>query len=166
MDFRILGLDPAPFRPMFTMTDEMLRAIGVLRVRIDSPRSAPDRITLDDAAPGETALLMNYVYLDVETPYRGSHAIYIREADDADRFDRVNEVPKALRGRLLSVRGFDATGMMVDADLIEGNDMESLIERLFAHPEVDYLQVHFAKRGCYAARVERWRAPEPTLATV
>lgn len=166
MDFRILGLDPAPFRPMFTMTDEMLRAIGVLRVRIDSPRSAPDRVTLDDAAPGETALLMNYVYLDVETPYRGTHAIYVREAGDVERFDRVNEVPRALRGRQLSVRGFDAAGMMVDADLVDGDEMETLIERLFAHPTVSFLQVHFAKRGCYAARVERWRAPAPTLAAV
>ena len=154
MDFRILGLDPAPFRPMFSMTDATLREHGVLRVRIDSPRSAPDRVTLDDAAPGETVLLLNHVYLDVDTPYRGTHAIYVREAD-AERFDRVNEVPKALRGRMLSVRAFDAAGMMVDADLVDGDQVEPLIERLFAHPETTYLQVHFARRGCYAARVER-----------
>ncbi len=159
MDFRILGLDPAPFRPLFTMTDAMLRARGVLRVRIDRPRSAPDRITLDDAAPGETVLLLNDVYLDVDTPYRGTHAIYVREAH-GERFDRVNEVPKALRGRMLSVRAFDAAGMMVDADLSDGDQVEALIERLFAVPEVDFLQVHFAKRGCYAARVERWETPK------
>jgi hypothetical protein len=154
MDFRILGLDPAPFRPLFSMSDATLREQGVLRVRIDSPRSAPDRVTLDDAAPGETVLLLNHVYLDVETPYRGTHAIYIREVD-AERFDRVNEVPKALRGRMLSVRAFDGAGMMVDADLVDGDHVEPLFERFFAHSEVSYLQVHFAKRGCYAARVER-----------
>ena len=154
MDFRILGLDPAPFRPMFTMTDERLRELGALRVRIDSPRSAPDRITLDDAAPGETVLLLNHVYLEVDSPYRGTHAIYVRE-NGGERFDRVNEVPSALRGRMLSVRAFDAAGMMVDVDLVEGDQIEALIERLFAHPSVTYLQVHFARRGCYAARVER-----------
>ena len=154
MDFRILGLDPAPFRPMFTMTDEHLRELGALRVRIDSPRSAPDRITLDDAAPGETVLLLNHVYLEVDSPYRGTHAIYVRE-NGGERFDRVNEVPSALRGRMLSVRAFDAAGMMVDADLVEGDRIEALIERLFAPPSVIYLQVHFARRGCYAARVER-----------
>ena len=154
MDFRILGLDPTPFRPMFTMTDERLRELGALRVRIDSPRSAPDRITLDDAALGETVLLLNHVYLEVDSPYRGTHAIYVRE-NDGERFDRVNEVPSALRGRMLSVRAFDAAGMMVDADLVEGDQIEALIERLFAHPSVTYLQVHFARRGCYAARVER-----------
>jgi hypothetical protein len=155
MDFRILGLDPAPFRPMFSMTDAMLREQGVLRVRIDSPRSAPDRVTLDDAAPGETVLLLNHLHLDVDTPFRSAHAIFVREAD-AERFDRINEVPKALRGRMLSVRAFDAAGMMVDADLADGDHVESLFERFFADPEVSYLQVHFAKRGCYAARVERY----------
>jgi len=154
MDFRILGLDPTPFRPLFGLSDDALRERGVLRVRIDSPRSAPDRITLDDAEPGETVLLLNYVYLDVATPYRGTHAIYVRE-NGGERFDRVNEVPSALRGRMLSVRAFDAAGMMVDADLVEGDQIEALIERLFAPPSVIYLQVHFAKRGCYAARVER-----------
>jgi len=123
-------------------------------VRIDSPRSAPDRVTLDDAAPGETVLLLNHVHLDVDTPYRGTHAIYVREAD-AERFDRVNEVPKALRGRMLSVRAFDAAGMMVDADLVDGDHLEALINRFFGDPAARYLQVHFAKRGCYAARIER-----------
>ncbi len=154
MDFRILGLDPAPFRPMFRMSDALLREVGARRVRIDSPRSAPDRVTLDDAAPGETVLLLNHVYLDVESPYRGTHAIYVREAD-AERYDRVNTVPPALRGRMLSVRAFDAAGMMRDADLTAGDELETLIERLFADPAVHYLQVHFAKRGCYAARIER-----------
>jgi len=161
MDFRILGLDPAPFRPMFTMTDERLRELGVLRVRIDSPRSAPDRITLDDAEPGETVLLLNHVHLEVDSPYRGTHAIYLRE-NGGERFDRINEVPRALRGRMLSVRALDAAGMMVDADLVDGDRVEALIERLLAQPAVSYLQVHFAKRGCYAARVER--APEPPVA--
>lgn len=160
MDFRILGLDPAPFRPMFTMTDERLRELGVLRVRIDSPRSAPDRITLDDAEPGETVLLLNHVHLEVDSPYRGTHAIYLRE-NGGERFDRINEVPRALRGRMLSVRALDAAGMMVDADLVDGDRIEPLIERLLAQPAVSYLQVHFAKRGCYAARVER--APEPPV---
>ncbi|OWQ93049.1 hypothetical protein CDN99_00650 [Roseateles aquatilis] len=154
MDFRILGLDPAPFRPLFSLSDEALRERGVLRVRVDQPRAAPDRIGLDDAAPGDTVLLLNYVYLDVDTPYRGTHAIYLREGD-GERFDRVNEVPPALRRRLLSLRAFDEAGMMVDADVTDGDQVEALIERLFRHQHVSYLQVHFAKRGCYAARVER-----------
>lgn len=154
MDFRILGLDPVPFRPLFNLSDAALRDAGVLRVHVDAPRSAPDRITLADAEPGETVLLLNHRYLDAATPYRGTHAIYIREGD-GERFDRVNEVPPALRRRLLSLRAFDAQGMMLDADVTEGDQIEALIERLFANPRVDFIQTHFAKRGCFAARIER-----------
>jgi hypothetical protein len=67
----------------------------------------------------------------------------------------LNEVPEALRVRSLSVRAFDAHHWIVDADLCEGTDLDGLVRRLLAYDTVDYLQVPFAKRGCYAARVER-----------
>jgi len=64
-------------------------------------------------------------------------------------------VPEPLAIRLLSVRAFDAAGMMTDADVVEGRELEPLIARFFADPAVDYLHVHNAKRGCFAARVDR-----------
>jgi hypothetical protein len=33
--------------------------------------------------------------------------------------------------------------------------LESAIDRLFANPKAEYLHVHFASPGCYAAKVER-----------
>jgi hypothetical protein len=45
--------------------------------------------------------------------------------------------------------------MMIGFELAEGRDLEPAIERLFAHPKAEYLHVHFAAPGCYAARVER-----------
>jgi hypothetical protein len=45
--------------------------------------------------------------------------------------------------------------MLTGADLTEGSDLELLIARLLADPRADYLHVHFARPGCYAARVER-----------
>jgi hypothetical protein len=44
---------------------------------------------------------------------------------------------------------------MLDADLCEGRDLDVLVRRLLARDIVAYIQVHFAKHGCYAARVER-----------
>lgn len=44
---------------------------------------------------------------------------------------------------------------MRDADLIDGADIETLIERLFADPATAYLHAHYAKRGCFAARIDR-----------
>lgn len=71
------------------------------------------------------------------------------------RYDRIGEVPMVLRVRPLSIRAFDAAGMMVDADLSDGSQAADVIERLFANPAAAYLHIHNAKRGCYAARVER-----------
>lgn len=154
MHFRILGLDPAPFLPLYGLSDDALRAQGVQRIVVDAPHAAPDRIELRDAEPGETVLLLNHEYLDAPSPYRGRHAIFVREGA-VDRYDRVDAVPDALRRRLLSLRAFDEVGMMVDADVVEGSEIETLIARLFAHERVRFVQAHHARRGCYAARIER-----------
>jgi hypothetical protein len=45
--------------------------------------------------------------------------------------------------------------MIVDADVIDGMDAEALIDRLLSSSDAAYLHVHFAKRGSYAARIER-----------
>ncbi|MFO1402643.1 MAG: DUF1203 domain-containing protein [Steroidobacteraceae bacterium] len=70
-------------------------------------------------------------------------------------YDRVGEIPAPLRCRPISLRAFDAGHEMVDADLVDGSALEGLVTRFLARPEVAYLQAHYAKRGCYAARIER-----------
>jgi hypothetical protein len=45
--------------------------------------------------------------------------------------------------------------MLINADVVDGRELEGAIGRLFADDSADYLHVHFAKPGCYAARVER-----------
>ena len=117
-------------------------------------RAFPTGSKLRDAEPGETLLLVNHMHLAADTPYRASHAIFVLENARA-RYDRVGEVPEAMRRRTLSLRAFDQADMMVDGDLTEGADAEALIERFFADPQVAYIHAHYAGRGCYAARVER-----------
>jgi hypothetical protein len=154
MALRILGLSPAPFVHLYGLPDAELATRGVIRQRVDEPHSAPDRIELRDAEPGEAVLLLNHEYQSADSPYRGCHAIFVREGATR-QFDAVGEVPDALRRRLLSVRAFDAAGMMVDADVVEGTALEGLAERLLDDPRVAYLHAHHARRGCYAARIER-----------
>ena len=154
MALRILGLAPVPFLHLYGLPDAELATRGVIRQRVEEPHSAPDRIELRDAEPGETVLLLNHEYLAVDSPYRGRHAIYVSEGA-TERFDAVDVVPDALRRRLLSLRAFDEAGMMVDADVVEGTALEALAERLLADPRVAYLHAHHARRGCYAARIER-----------
>src|SRR5262249_35639552 len=126
----------------------------VVRMTADAMPGYPCRVTLEDVEPGETLLLLNHEHLPVDSPYRSRHAIFVREgAETAARYEDV--VPLQLERRLLSVRSFDGEGMMVDADVVEGSALSELIDRMFADPSVEYLHVHNAKRGCFAARVDR-----------
>lgn len=152
--FHIQGLDPATFRPLFALSDEVLAARGICTVIADADAGFPDRISLLDARAGDRLLLMNFCYQAAETPYRGTHAIYVNEATTKP-FDAIDTVPACFRPRLLSLRAFDAGHMMIDADIVEGRDVEDLIAAQFANPEVAYIQAHFAKRGCFAARIDR-----------
>lgn len=154
MSFRIRGLDIEVVRPLFGLSDEDLAARGARRLVADASPGFPDRIELRDAAVGETVLLLNHFHQPAETPYRSCHAIFVREAA-RETWDRIDEIPPAMRPRLLSVRAFDRDHMMVGADVTEGVELEAIVERLLAGPEVDYLHVHYAEFGCWAGRVDR-----------
>ena len=123
MAFRITGLSPEPFRPLFGLTDQELASRGIRRYIVDSKPGFPDRIEMKDAEPGQSVLLLNHVCQPAKTPYRASHAIFIREwATQA--YDAVDQVPESMRIRLLSLRAFTDDGMLLDADGADGPGRE------------------------------------------
>ncbi len=153
MSFRVRGLAAAQFAPLFALGDAALAERSMRRVQIDAPRSAPCRVSLEDAAPGEYVFLLPFAHLTARSPYRASGPIYVRERAPA-AFDRIDELPPVFSGRLLAIRAYDADGMMSDADVVE-SDPRGLFSKFFADPAVDCLHVHYARRGCYACRVDR-----------
>ena len=154
MTFRIAGLSPEPFRHLFGMSAEGLAGHGAKRYIADKKLGFPDRVELRFAEPGETLILLNYTHQPADNPYRASHAIFVREGAEV-AYDRVGEVPEVMRMRPMSLRAFDAEDMMIAADVVDGRELESVIERFFADPRVAYIHAHFARRGCYAGRIER-----------
>jgi hypothetical protein len=154
MDFRIIGLDPAPFRHLFGLSDAELGGHAVKRYVADAKPGFPDRVELRDAEPGERVLLLNYMHQPANTPYRSCHAIFVLEGAQSP-YDRIGEVPAALRARSISLRAFDERHEMIDADLVDGRELESLIAKFLGNANVKYLHAHYARRGCYAARIER-----------
>ena len=154
MDFEISALEKDEFSHLFGLDDETLAKHGARRMKVDSNPGYPCRVTLKDAEIGETVLLLNYEHLAVDTAYRSSHAIFVREGAST-RSPIVNQIPDQLKSRLLSIRAFDADGMMVDADVVDGTECEPLIQRMLGNQRVDYLHIHNARRWCYAARVDR-----------
>lgn len=154
MNFRITGLPIEDFAPLLRMADEALRRAGVTRRIADAPNAYPCRISLEDAVPGEEVLLLTYAHQPASSAYASSGPIFVRRNATATRI-ALNRVPEQQRRRLLSVRAYDSRHWLVDADVTPGTELEALIERLFAQPDVSYLQVHNARYGCYACRVDR-----------
>lgn len=155
MTYAIQGLPVDEFRPLFGLSEEALAERNIVRMTADSAIGFPCRVMLADAQPGDTLLLLNHEYQSAETPYQGRHAIFVNEAATAPaRF--VNEVPPVLTVRkAISLRGFDAAGMMLDADVVPGAEVEPLILKLFDNPAIAYIHAHNAGRGCFAARIDR-----------
>jgi hypothetical protein len=154
MNFQIHALPEESFAPLFALPDDALRARGIRRVVADGRSGYPCRVSLQDATEGERLLLLPHRHHDVDTPYRACGPIYVRESA-TQAAPEVDAVPALLRTRLLSLRAYDARGMMAWAEVVEGARVEDGIAWLFAIDRVDYLHIHYAKPGCYACRVVR-----------
>ncbi len=154
MNYTIQGLEPAQFETLFGLDDAALAARGMQRVRAEAAFGYPCRLTLEDAPAGSELLLLHYTHLDSRSPYRASGPIFVRRGVGERR--RISgELPPYLTRRLLSVRAYDDADLMVAAEVVEGAAAAPLFEQLLERPDVSYLHVHFAKRGCYACRVQR-----------
>ncbi|MCW4461695.1 DUF1203 domain-containing protein [Sphingomonas sp. BT-65] len=68
MSYVITGLDPAPFRHLYGMTDAELAQADAVRMIADKKPGYPCRVTLEDAEPGAAVLLVNHEHLPVDTP--------------------------------------------------------------------------------------------------
>jgi hypothetical protein len=153
MTYRIRGLDPAPYKPLFGLSDEELADRGIVRMTVTEP-TFPCRVSLTDREIGESVLLLNHVSHDVANPYRATHAIFVTEgAEEAAEY--VDRVPPVFERRALSLRGFDSNGMMADAILTQPGEADAGIRKLFENPKIESIHAHNAVRGCFSAKIER-----------
>jgi len=152
--FQLIALPSEQFGSLFSQSDAELQAIGVRRVIADEKPGFPCRVSLADAEVGETVLLLPFTHHDVSSPYRASGPIFVRSGVRTSS-PAVGEIPAMFRHRLLSIRAYDASAMMVRAEVVNGSELEDAIRRLFADQSVSYLHIHNAKPGCYNCRVVR-----------
>jgi hypothetical protein len=154
MTFLISPLPRALFEPLFGLADDELKQQGVVARIADAKPGFPCRVSLKDAEPGQRMLLLNFEHQGADSPFRSRYAIYVCDGAEEARLGP-GEVPDLLRSRTIAVRAFDAAGILIDCDLAEGAVVEGAIERLLADPQAAYLHLHYAKAGCFAARVDR-----------
>jgi Protein of unknown function (DUF1203) len=152
--FQLVGIDPAPFQALFDLTDEQLNQLSAKRRIADESPGYPCRISLEDAQVGEELLLLPYRHQPAASPYGASGPIFIRRGVE-QRTLPPGEVPSYVTNRLMSLRAYDSKDMIIDASVCEGIDAASEIAKQFSNPEVAYIHLHNAKRGCYSCKAVR-----------
>lgn len=154
MSFQIHALPAETFTPLFDLPEEALAARLARRMTADARPGFPCRVSLEDAQIGERVLLVNHVHLPEGTPYRASHAVFVRQGA-VQAFPEADEIPDFLLSRLISVRAFDDAHMMVRADAVEGSSLALVIPEMLRDARIACLHLHNARQGCYMARVTR-----------
>lgn len=152
--FRLAGIDPEQFEPLFALSDHELAAAGAVRTRALSDFGFPCRVSLEDAATGDELLLLSHAHQAARSPYRSSGPIFVRRGAKR-RLLAPGELPPYITRRLISVRAYDDRDMMVDASVCDGPEVAADIMRKFADERVAYIHLHNANRGCFSCRVDR-----------
>ena len=155
MGFRISGLDPAPFAPLFDQSDAELARAEYFAHDGDMVRAIPTALPWQTWTRATASCLLNWEHLPVDSPYRSRHAIYVKEGATEVAYSADNEIPPVLSSRQVACRGIDKDGMITDAELATGDAIATTIERIFRDPDVAYIHIHYAARGCFAGRVDR-----------
>lgn len=154
MSFVIRGLDPAQFEGVIGAREAELAARGAVRRIAESKPGYPCRVTLEDADPGDSLILLNYESHRVATPYRSAYAIFVNEKAREAAVYR-DEIPPVMRARPIALRHFSKEGMLIGASLALKGDSREAILAAFAKEEVEYIHAHNAAHGCFAAEVRR-----------
>jgi hypothetical protein len=154
MSFIIQGLNPDLFVSVFDQKQAHFNGAPIEEHIVTENPGFPCRVTLDDAQLGEIVVLLSYLHHSATTPYAQSGPIFVTKHLTAPaRY--IDSIPPALLRRKLSLRGYDHTGSMIDAVIVEGTGAKAAIETMFANTDVERIDAHNATRGCFAAHIVR-----------
>jgi len=154
MNFQVHGLNGSMFARYFEMSTSELEAHDAYLFEADECPCYPCRVSLVDAQVGETVLALSFKHHNAKGPYHSSGPIFIRKnAVNANL--SVQEIPKMLRHRELSVRGYNARSLMIEGGTVFGEKLETVIVQQLSNSEVDYIHIHNAGPGCFNCAVTR-----------
>lgn len=152
--FQIVGISAEPFRPLFDLSDADLAGVHARRVFADEKPGFPCRASPVDAEVGEELLLLPYEHQPAASPYRASGPIFLRRGA-RQCILAPGQIPEYVSLRLISLRAYDSSDMIIGADVCAGESVAPAIEQLFADPGVRYIHLHNAKRGCFSCLARR-----------
>jgi Protein of unknown function (DUF1203) len=122
--------------------------------------SAPCRHCLRSIDPGKPGriLFTHDRFAGVEQlPQPGP--VYIH-AEPCTRYEEDAGFPEELRGSPRTLEAYARGRRLLAQEHVSDGKFEPVIEKLFAQPEVDYIQVNSTTAGCFTFRIERGNRPE------
>ena len=152
--FRLESLSIEEFTPLFKLSDDELHKRSAKWLVADTKPGYPCRVTLADAEVGERVLATAFIHHDVQSPYRASGPVFVREIAQTVNL-AVNEIPIMFHQRPLSLRAYDSDGMMIGAKVVQGTELEQAIVDHFENCDVEYQHIHNASPGCFNCAVRR-----------
>ncbi len=154
VNFQFVALGKSEFESYLELTDEELSQRNARWMIADANPGYPCRVSLKNAEIGERVLAISYCFQNTDSPYRASGPIFVREMAETAK-PPVNEIPEMLVQSLLSVRAYNPENMLVAAEVVEGINLNAVIDSQFSESSVDYLHIHYAKHGCFNSLVCR-----------
>jgi hypothetical protein len=120
---------------------------------VDSPNGYPCRHCLRFARLGERVILFPYVAIPPGHAYSESGPIFVH-AEPCERYAATREFPADFRkGR--AMRAYDSKFDMIDAEVVNGSEPETVIGKFFQNPETVFVDARSVTRGCYTFRIQR-----------
>jgi hypothetical protein len=152
--FQFIALDKKEFDSFMDLNDEELASHKAKWMTVDEEPGYPCRVSLEDAKIGERVLFLPYWHHDVESAYKAIGTVLVREFSQTIKLG-VNQVPIMLNHRLLSVKAYDSSNMMVAHDIAKGTELELKLKKQFQNSKVNYIHLHYAGPGCFCSAVYR-----------
>jgi late competence protein required for DNA uptake (superfamily II DNA/RNA helicase) len=153
-NFKIKALSYNQFADLFLLSELELKNIGAIKMIVDEFPGFPCRVSLQDATIGEEVLLLPFQHHNTPSAYRATGPIFVRK-NAIEAQVEINEIPKMLLHRLLSLRCYNKEGLMIHASVVEGKIIAETLQALFTNNEIAYVHIHNAKPGCYNCVAER-----------
>lgn len=84
--------------------------------------------------------------------------VYVHE-ESCQRYQADAGFPEELRSSPRTLEAYARGRRLLGQEYVTDGKFEPAIEKLFGHPEVDYIQVHSTTAGCFTFRIERQDRP-------
>jgi hypothetical protein len=98
-------------------------------------------------------ILFPYTAIPPGHPYSESGPIFVH-AEPCGRYAATREFPPDFRyGRVM--RAYNSNFDMIGAEIVNGSEPETVIEKLFQNPETAFVDARSVTHGCYTFRVQR-----------